>query len=509
MSIFNLNTPSFLKLRFDLHEKSVEPQSGNYAEWLDNLPQGRVQLCADQLIQSMSSFNRVDLDPALRQKLLVLYLKKIRIIFPTLELELDRPEGIGHEVTRKAALTMVALYTTLFDGLRICLAQRIAKPPLLNREQIKVELFSLMLEGAREILALSGMYHVIPPKNIWRMCHESYEYLTKEDLLKKSYKGHTQLEILYRQILMLGMLPHSRINPSAFRWLRDRLSAYAPQLEILPSAAQLPTTSGFYLELKSDYPPRFFAKAPNDPKLEWRRLDCRSITEDLEGTLQQIEVAGNTFSDEAVLMRLIVLEWSYSARRRRTRDKADENVWLQTQMGSVWELLRVKDWHPGQVLVGGRFAVHPVIMSLANKNDSGRMITGDPQSVALQIGEVIITRGEKDDLWSLGVIRWLMVRNDGSNVECGVEHISYEAESVEVMPTLGQGNTYYMPALRLPAQPKIGKGPSLVLIGRPFTRLREFKVRDSTGNEELVRLSRLALQTPFYQFAEFLSSDDL
>ena len=80
-----MNTPSFLKLRFDLHEKSVEPQSGNYTEWLDNLPQGRVQLCADQLIQSMSSFNRVDIDPALRQKLLVLYLKKIRIIFPTLE----------------------------------------------------------------------------------------------------------------------------------------------------------------------------------------------------------------------------------------------------------------------------------------------------------------------------------------------------------------------------------------------------------------------------------------
>lgn len=504
-----METPSFLKLRFDLHEKSVEPQSSRYAEWIDNLPQGRVQMCADQLIQSMSSFNRVELDPAIRQKLLLRYLKKVRIIFPTLELELDRPEGIGHEVTRKAALTMVALYATLFEGLRICLAQRIAKPPLLNREQVKVELFSLMLEGAREILVLSGMYHVTPPKRIWLICHESYEYLAKEDLLKKGHKAHTPLGILYRQILMLGMLPHSRINPNAFSWLREKLSGYAAQLEIYPSAQQLSTTSGFYVELKSDYPPRFFVKPPNDPKNEWRRLDCKSITEDLEETLQQVEASGNTFSDEAVLMRLIVLEWSYSARRRRTRDKTNENVWLQTQMGSLWELLRVKDWHPGQVLVGGRFAVHPVIMELANRNDSGLMVTGDPQSVALQIGELIITRGEKDALWSLGVIRWLMVRNDGANIECGIEHMSYEAESVEVMPTLGQGNTYYMPALRLPAQPKIGKGPSLVLIGRPFTRLREFKVRDSSGNEELVRLSRLALQTPFYQFAEFLSSDDL
>lgn len=509
MSTSDLNTPIFLNYHFDLNDRSLEPQSIFYAKWLDNLPQGRVQMCADQLLQSMNNFNRVQLDPALRQKLLLLYLKKIKVIFPTLELELERPEGVGHEVTRRTALTMVALYTTLFQGLRICLAQRIAKPALLNREQVKLELFTLILESIREILVLTGMYHVVPPKLLWLMCHEIYNYLGKEGYLNKAYKNHKTLGVLYRQILMLGMLPHSRINPNAFKWLREKLFSYAPQLDIYLSDYPLASSSGFYVELNQDYPPRFFAKPPNDPNKDWRRLDCRSITDSLEAELQQVEASGHIFSDDAVLLRLIVLEWSYNTRRRHARERTQENVWLQTQMGSVWEILRVKDWHLGQVLVGGRFAVHPVMMTLVNKNDVGWMITGDPQSAALQIGELIITRAEKTFIWSLGVIRWLMVHSDGLNVDCGIEHLSFEAEAVEVMPTLGQGNAYYMPALRLPAQPKIGKGPSLVLIGRPFTRLREFKVKDEQGHEDLVRLSRLALQTPFYQFAEFLNSADL
>ena len=147
--------------------------------------------------------------------------------------------------------------------------------------------------------------------------------------------------------------------------------------------------------------------------------------------------------------------------------------------------------------------------SLGDFIEIGCGLTGDPQGVSIQIGEIAVVRSESEASWKLGVIRWVMLNGNGQNINCGLEFLTDDAQAVEVRPVIGSGNAYFTPALQLPANPKQGKGSVLVLTGRVFSRLREFIVRYQDGTERAVRLSRLSSQTSFYQFAEFLDSEDL
>ena len=507
-----MSTFLFLQYHCDLTEQdsNIKPEPVAYQEWLEGLSLAKVQLVAEQLLKSMEKFNRIEMDATIRQKLLFLYLQKIKLIYPNLQLELDRPEGLGHEIARRAVSVIVSLYAALFEGLRIASAQRVLKPPLLNREQIKIELLSRTLQAAREVLLTAGRYHVAVPKNVWLYCHSIYQFAQSENLLDKTYKNAPNLYGLYTHMLLIGMIPQSRINEDSFDWLYQRLSSFASKVGILTLDRGFDKPNGFYFDVTVDFAPRFFPRPPTDNPGNWFRVDCQVIVDAFNKDVEEMDNQGKSFEDDAVLMRLIIIEWCYSARRRRPRARVAEPVWFQSRVGPAWELLNShKDWSPGDILAGGRFVIHPSLMMKVDNNEFGYGVSGDPHGSCIRIGEIALTKTESDSNWDLGVIRWLMINGSDLTISCGLEHITSEASAVEIRPVIGAGNAYFMPALQLPANPKQGKGRSLLLTGRAFSRLREFIVRDSEGNETAVRLSRLTLQTSFYQFAEFLNSEDL
>ena len=501
----------FYKYQCDLTEQSagVSSDPEKYQKWLDTLSLGRAQLCAEQLLQSMNSLNRIEIDPAVRQKLLFQYLRKVHELSPRLEMELERPEGLGHEIARRAVSVLVQLYYALFNGIRITLVQRLKKPPLLNREQQKIELLNRVLHAAKEVMTIAGRYHVIVPTPLWLYCHELYQYILKEKLYDKIHKNGLPLQELYIQILLIGMIPQSRMNMDSFDWLCQNLLPYSSTVKILTTKQPIQKPNGFYIDIRTDDPPRFFSRTPTNDKTFWYRIDCQYLIDKFTEIIENKDAEGKAYNDDVMLMRLITIEWSYSARRRLPRNKVNKPIWFQSKMGSVWELLQNSSWRPGDILEGGRFATHPSLMTQVDNSENGLGITGDPQGTCIQIGEIALTRGESDQNWMLGVIRWVMLNGSGQNINCGIEYLTKEAKAVEVKPVIGAGSNYFTPALQLPANPKQGKGMTLVLTGRVYSRLREFIINDLNGNERAVRLSRLTTQTAFYQLAEFLDSDDL
>lgn len=509
--LFEVKDSLFLQYHCDLTEQNalVKPDTVVYQEWLDSLSRSKTLIAAEKLLESMKVFNRIELEQNLRQKLLHQYLQKIKLLSPNLQLEIGRAEGLAHETARRAASDIVSLYATLFEGLRILTAHRIQKPPLLNREQIKIELLARTLMSARETLLAAGRYHVAPPKNIWLYCHSIYLFMQSSGLLMKSYKTGSTLAELYAQVLLIGMIPQSRINEDSFDWLYQKLTSFAKRINILSLDKPSEKSNGFYFELTEDFPPRFFPRAPTSTPEIWRKVDCQCVIDDFNHEVEELDTQGKSFADEVVLMRLVLIEWCYSAHRRRVRNKVDEPIWFQTKIGSIWELVTQKEWRPGDILSGGRFVVHPSLMTKVDENEFGFGASGDPQGVSIQIGEIALTRTDASPSWTLSVVRWLMMNGNDLNISCGLEYITSDVKAIEIKPVLGSGNTYFTPALELPANPKAGKGRTLVLTGRVFSRLREFIIRYPDGTEVAVRLSRLTLQTSFYQFAEYLLSEDL
>ena len=74
-----------------------------------------------------------------------------------------------------------------------------------------------------------------------------------------------------------------------------------------------------------------------------------------------------------------------------------------------------------------------------------------------------------------------------------------------VMPVITHPNDQFQMALLLTPPAGSQRKPMLVLAGRPYQKLREFRLLTREG-EQLVRLTALDAQTAYYQFVEFQPS---
>ena len=74
-----------------------------------------------------------------------------------------------------------------------------------------------------------------------------------------------------------------------------------------------------------------------------------------------------------------------------------------------------------------------------------------------------------------------------------------------LLPLLTHPNDHYHMALRLPASPRPGKQPLLVIPDRQYQRQREFYLLDREGRQ-VISSTSLSLQTASHQFVEYRPS---
>ena len=494
----------------DQDPSAVDTHPDSVAKWLDSLPLVQSVECAEAVVDALQKTNRIPLDVSVRQRLMEMYLMAFERILMPLRLELEQPEVVSNRRGRLAAALVVALLEALFTGFRLCLAARLVKRGLLEREQTRIELASTALLCARQLINWAAQYHVYIPEGVWRASHELYQLILDMGWQDKLSKERTSLASMYRQILLLAMLPADRLNFTTFDWMRNIVLARESWVKFGPPDEDSPVNGAFHFELGTDAPPRFL-RTPPDKSGSWRVIDVRMIMEELQHRLNSMERSGTSFNNEMDWLRVLLFDWTQPNRRRQVRIDTNERMWIQTQLPWVCQLLRDSNWSPTRPPAAGRRpGTTPVPIRQLNASANGWLFHGDTQGQIIRVGELVLCRGEKDTHGgTLGIIRWFMIRDNGLALEFGVERLSTEMEPMEIVPTITHSGDTFMPALLLPPQPRLGRGPLLVVTGRMFTRLREFCMRDASGKERLIRLTRLTMQTPQYQLVEFLDSEDL
>lgn len=498
--------------KLDADPTTVDTHPDRVLKWLNSLPMAQAISCTEALTNALHTTNRIPLDVGVRQRLMEMYLNAFERVLMPLRMELEQPEVISYRNGRMAVTQVVSLLHELFIGFCICLIGRLNKRTLLDREQNKIELASTALMCARQLINWGAQYHVQAPGGVWQTCHELFNLISSLSWQDKLSREKVSLISMYRQILLLAMLPSDRLNFNAFDWLRNIVLKRESWVRFGPISVITPPAHGAYhFELGTDSPPRFLRNPP-DQSANWRVIDIQLIQEELQQRLNSMERNGTSFNDEMRWLRTLLVEWSQPNRRRQLRIDTNERVWLQTQLSCIHHLLREHNWHPGQIIEGKKPGTTPIPMRQFNSSINGWLLQGDPQGQIIRIGELAMCWSEKEAhqrQGTLTIIRWFMIHGEAVSLEFGVEHLSDQMEPIEVLPTITHPHDQFTPALLLPPKPRLGRGPLIVLPGRLYSRLREFRIKDVNSNENLIRLTRLTMQTPQYQLVEFLDSDDL
>jgi hypothetical protein len=116
------------------------------------------------------------------------------------------------------------------------------------------------------------------------------------------------------------------------------------------------------------------------------------------------------------------------------------------------------------LLVTAPVAVNATRWTVSNDSASGLAVNGAPEiPLNLKVGDPLALRADGPDaIWSLGVIRWLRMR-DARQVELGIERLSPQIEPAWVRPLRGHRKASTEPALFVPGVAALQQKDRLLL----------------------------------------------
>ncbi|RXZ44598.1 hypothetical protein [Crenobacter cavernae] len=486
----------------------VDTDPGSVADWLARLPYTQPKLAAKLLAETVHALNRAEAKPALRQKLMRLYAEAADKLMHAAESALALEElTLSQDAQIIASRTQRAL-AEVHRGTLLCLSEQLQKKGWFERDQPKVELVVQALASARAWLGWVHQSYLPLPRGFWHEVHALYRLADERGWLREARDALPSAITLYRELLLLGLTDTRRLTQEQIRWLRAALPELAATARVLPLNGPLDGGRGAYLvDTAADAQPCYMLIAPRDNAHTWLWLDLSNTLAALalrEDKLKHALSQGPVGATEAELelIQLLSHAWQQPQRRRHARDAASGELAVVSQLAAIWRHLN-----------GGAAAqpqahtdAPPSPLGIVNQSPIGLMLRGVPQGHSLRAGDVLFA---EDDGAPVGLffIRWVTLVQDRPLVECGIERIATEARAAEAMPSITRADDRFLPALIVPGNPRLGVSERLLMPGRVFGRLREFRLRDG-GVERLIRVTRIVSQSPYYQLMELRASED-
>ena len=508
--------------------------------WLQHLPYTQPFDCAQTIRDALAQLNCIKLPPSSRLQLLRLYLQAQDRLLPVLEAEARPGELTTYVRARRAALLAQHLSILIHNGFKRVLLDRSHEHGLFALDRHKIEALNLTMLSARQLALLYARTYTTAPPGFWRDCHQIFLYALEQGWEGKALnEKEDSVGSLYRQLLLLGMTSCNRMEPALIDYTLLLIRKYAKCLHLV-QVDRLPERHGaFAYRSEQDYPPRFYSEAPTHGHIFWI-VDTQHLQHELLEKLLSLQRLLQNRSDDTLLaeelQRVLRLmqEWQSAPQRRYPRHDSQQEVELVTLLPTCWFIANHAEWDfplpadPGQpsstdtqagdatLLTAPdnvpppppRFQrplpATPSRLNMLNLSAGGMLLRGESHHHPLRTGELAMLR-VPGKAWHLATVRWVNLRGEGMEAECGLEQLGPLPEAVMVMPVITHPNDQFQMALLLSPPTGSNRQPMLVLSGRPYQKLREFRLLTRHG-EQLVRLTALDAQTAYYQFVEFQPS---
>lgn len=452
-------------------QQKVETRPKAVAEWLDGLPFANPAQVAQQLLMGLYALNRHTLDDDDRAALLALYRPAVARAAAVLEDSIADAGLPPPPQQRQAGALLREMQIELATGYKHVL-QAMANRRIVRASPKRIaEMAARALRASHDILFACALTRVTPPVGLWRETHQILAYAQASSAAELAMDDAPTPNAAYSQAVLLARADPPHLSHAELMHIRLYLDKYARRAVL--TASPVSGHAGFSVPIHGDIAPTPMATGPASEKL-W--LDTEVLCKHLEAVALHLRTGdtpsrirlpeGMQSETTELLCAQLIKQWGAGPQRAFRRHVPPERVVTAVAgLGGIHRLLNpgpppVSDDGPTTAMP---MPAAPVRWSVLNDSAAGLALSGTPDTpVTLRVGDPLALQETPDGDWSLGVVRWLRMR-DTQAVEFGIERLSPRVEAVWVRPLRGHRATAAETGLFVPGVAALKQADRLML----------------------------------------------
>jgi hypothetical protein len=436
-------------------------------EWLDSLPYADFVRTARLIEEATRATNTQQVKASVRLELVEVYTRPYQYY-------VESQIRAGAQHTLQSIETMQGQIGLMKQiAVNLALACRLSSDDLLKQKtgwrQTKPPLPAL--QGSLHYLShamIFGFLEYAPiPKGVWRQLHSIYEFAESiqrelETVAMPGQKGVTStIADSYKRIVLATLVDPHRLPFGAIWEVYEQLRHWTQYVQLRPFEPISASGGSFIIDLDSDNRPLPPDKQARISAVKRTRiLDCAALGGVVEDQLDRLN-AGQPLTTESrlspyfarVVLGQMLRAWGVPPTRNFAREPRSGNVGLVRGMAAVYfNLNGRRDFDPGHDPDSGEEeawqpmaapAATPVYQaeqwSLVDQGMGGfAVISSDRPPQTVRVGDLVAFASNisgKEE-WTLGIIRWLMVRQAKSH-RLGAQIIAGNIRAIGVRATTG------------------------------------------------------------------------
>jgi hypothetical protein len=481
--------------------RELEIRPKQVKAWIESLPLAQSIEAAKKIVAHLVALNRARIDIDDRVQILDIY----RPFADTLLEELDAIYGksalpLGPRA-REALGVARELAFALADGFKISIGDKTAKLIAFGaKKQLPILALRTMEYLGAELRASYKAYSP-PPASIWNEMHQLYLYAEKEGFAAEIADAATKTSVMdaYCEALLLSLTDPYRLVPGELERILVQIRG-GRGLVTLGQARPATRAGGHFLvPCDTDRPPKLLLSANDDAGgPNWRLLDTNALVDRLKarkaahdtGNVSQTTSRSMTPDGLATLAKLITL-WGDPPKRAYRRDPMETSVALCFGLKSIGHFIsigaKVDAQAEAEAIRAGitipllampddeSTKQHPVFeWDVVNQSEGGLKVRRRATQQTLAVGEVVGIKAIGKPQWTIGVVRWITLLEDG--MEFGLQFLAPAACAVWVN-AVGSGSPQSKIGVLLANAEDALTAESLLTLPGTYAEAREYELR--------------------------------
>lgn len=449
-------------------QHAVNTRPKEVKEWLERLPLASAAETAQHIILALYALNRHPLGGEDRYALLALYRPAIARAAVRLEAQLADSGVPPHAPQRQSGALLRELHIEHSIGYKQVLLALAA--PRFGRTAPKrmAEVTARLLAALRDVHTACALTHTPTPDGLWQEMHQVHAFAQVSNLADVTVDDAVPASLAYTQALLIALADPPHISYAELIHTRLYLDHFAARSML--SAAPVAGHQGFAIRTDGDVPPSTYATAPT-PAALW--LDTDALCRHLQDTAVRLRAgesprrlglpAGMDSELSLALCKRLLKQWSNGAQRVFKRyTTPGSTVAMVAGIRAIHQLLEQRP-QPAPAASAAALPDQATLWTVSNDSASGLALNGTPDApLNLRAGDPLALRDAAELGWSLGVIRWIRMR-DARQIELGIERLSPQIQPVWVRLLRGSHKAGPEPALFIPGLAALKQNDRLML----------------------------------------------
>jgi len=487
--------------------KDLELRPKQAKAWVESLPLSQSADAGRKILASLSAINRTKVNFDERLQLLEIYRPIARVVFDELDAVYGKSLLPLPPKAREALAIARDLATEYSYGYKILILEKTGKLLAFGAKKQMPALVFRAMESIALLLRASYRSYSPIPTLAWHELHQLYLHMEKDGLATEPADAETKASIadLYTETLLIALTDPYRLVPGELDRITQLIRAQRGAVTLGQARPDTQPGGHFLVPCDVDRPPKPLASASDDPGgPNWRLLDANPMVDRLRARRQAVN-SGNvsaTMSKStgpemlSLLAKLIVL-WGDPPKRAYRRDPMDTSVAICAGLRAITHFVFLEPHTDldAEADAIARGITIPLISvpdddvsrgmnvsewDVANQSAGGLKVrrTGSLDQ-QITVGEVLGIKFMGKARWTIGVVRWLTMLDDGG-MEFGIQFLAPAAKCVTLHAMVSTG-TQLRPGLLLAEDDGFANADAILTAPATFSDLREFEVEDAGG----------------------------